>query len=1177
MWILQEKIVEMPFFKKKSVSSFWLVFLILCILLSNCSKKSRPNVGETTPMEETRIPITDPLSPEEQRKGFKLPPGFEVEVFAAEPDIGKPMNMAFDEQGRLWVTQTREYPFPAEEGQGRDQITILEDTDRDGQADVFTVFADSLNIPIGILPVEEGAVAFSIPSVYYFKDTDGEGRANQQQFLYGEFEYIDTHGMVNSFARGFDGWIYAGHGYRNHSTARGETTESITMESGHTFRFQRDGSAIEVVTTGRVNPFALTFDQWGYQYSSDSHSDPIYQLIPGGDYPHFGKTPTGIGYGPHMMDHEHGPTAITGVAINDMNQFPPEYKNSLFNGNVLTNKIFRDSLAWHGATPEAIHKGEFLTSEDRWFRPVDMTMGPDGALYIADFYNRIIGHYEVPLDHPGRDRQRGRIWRITYNGKSADGTDWSEAGLNGLLDGLNDSHLKTRLRIADRIVSEFGQQAVAPLTDIVEATDTPPIQKAHGLWILDRLDALSNEMLAEAARTDAAIVRVHAMRILGERSDINKRQQSLLVSALDDGSAHVRRTAVQALARHVRTTSFQPVLNLYKEIPEYDTFLRHATSLTLRDHLRNPEIMQLVRTTTWDGQSMGILADHMVGVPSEEAAVFLISYIGNHPIPETKIADYTDHAVRYLPRTKQDELMSLLRKKFGDNLSLQRPLFEIIQSEMDRRGEPPGASFREWGLELAEVYLDDIPTSKSMVWSHSLLSDSSIVENPWVTESMTTEDAGTITVLSSRPKGEGARGVLTSPVFTLHEEIGFYLYVRDSDIATTSGGTKVRLRLTETDEVIKEITGDQEQLERQVTWEVSDYSGLQAYLEVVDAASDGHMAVGDFSLPKLEVPAVSPSERADRLQFAAELAGTLGAAGFTPALEKVMGTRWLDVGARASAANVLVGLAPSQYISVVRELVTDESEPLVFRNMLIEHLGQQTAPETHALLADVLPEVSGTLQLEISRSLVSTPAGAELLLETARKGELPKEVLKDPSIASQFENLESQTIQRDYQELTKGLESRDDKQRLIEQRLAEFDPEDASLTRGKQIFQATCSMCHQLNQGNGENIGPQLDGIGSRGAAFIAESILAPNRTVAESWRINTITLRSGEVQTGLFRREEGDLLIFANFQGTEFSIPKDQIEERTESPATIMPPNYRDVLSPEEFYDLLAFLLSQK
>jgi putative membrane-bound dehydrogenase-like protein len=187
-----------------------------------CSdKKALDDSRFSGPKFSEHIRTTEARTPEQERSGFMLPDGFEIQLYASEPDIGKPINLTFDARGRVWVTQSYEYPFPASPGKGSDRITILEDTDGDGAADKFTNFSDTLNIPIGIFPITDGAIAYSIPSVYHFTDSNGDGTADSTSKLVGPFQHRDTHGMVNNFMGGYDGWIHACHGFTNHSTVAG--------------------------------------------------------------------------------------------------------------------------------------------------------------------------------------------------------------------------------------------------------------------------------------------------------------------------------------------------------------------------------------------------------------------------------------------------------------------------------------------------------------------------------------------------------------------------------------------------------------------------------------------------------------------------------------------------------------------------------------------------------------------------------------------------------------------------------------------------------------------------------------------------------------------------------------------------------------------------------------------
>ncbi|NIP93374.1 MAG: hypothetical protein GWO24_07935, partial [Akkermansiaceae bacterium] len=206
---------------------------------------------------------TDPLTPEQERAALKVPDSFEIQLFAAEPMINKPINLAYDQRGRVWVSSTVEYPYAARKDrwidpqgsrvrQSRDAIKILEDTDGDGKADKVTDFADGLNIPTGVLPWhrpehEDGCIAWSIPNIWYFADTTGDGRADHREVLFGPLGWErDTHGMCSSFRLGHDGWVYATHGFNNTSHFEAGDGSTLDLHSGNVFRFRPDGSRIEI-------------------------------------------------------------------------------------------------------------------------------------------------------------------------------------------------------------------------------------------------------------------------------------------------------------------------------------------------------------------------------------------------------------------------------------------------------------------------------------------------------------------------------------------------------------------------------------------------------------------------------------------------------------------------------------------------------------------------------------------------------------------------------------------------------------------------------------------------------------------------------------------------------------------------------------------------------------------
>ncbi|MEO8498185.1 MAG: PVC-type heme-binding CxxCH protein, partial [Planctomycetota bacterium] len=502
---------------------------------------------------------TEPLTPEQQLATFHLPDGFEIQLFAAEPELQKPMNMAFDGRGRLWVSGSVEYPFAAAPGEGHDTIRVLEDTNGDGRADKMEIFADGLNIPMGLYPYRNGVVAYSIPNIWNLQDTDGDGKCDERQVLFGPLgEPTDTHGMQNAFRRGFDGWLYVCHGFKNDSTIRGTDGSEIKLQSGNTYRIRLDGSRVEQFSWGQVNPFGSTFLPNGDLIVADCHSKPLTMLLRGGYFSSFGKPHDGLGYVPSIMEHGHGSTAIAGAAFYDGDGFPEPYRGSLFVGNVMTCRVHRDSLVWHGSSLEAHEEGDFLTCDDPWFRPVDLQIGPDGALYIADFYNRIIGHYEVALDHAGRDRTRGRIWRVAYKGKanasSGHVADLTKASIDELITALGASSLQVRSLATDQLSDRSGEAAAPALQNAARDARSPNTQ-IHAMWVLHRLARLDDALLVSAAKDDVELVRVHAMRLLSEASKWSPQLSALAIAGLSDEAALVKRAAADALSQHADPAS----------------------------------------------------------------------------------------------------------------------------------------------------------------------------------------------------------------------------------------------------------------------------------------------------------------------------------------------------------------------------------------------------------------------------------------------------------------------------------------------------------------------------------------------------------------------------------------------------------------------------------------------
>ena len=671
---------------------------------------------------------TDALSPEEERAKFRLPAGFGVELVAAEPDIQKPMNMAFDARGRLWVTHSVEYPFAAKEGAPhRDGVTVLSDFGPDGRARRATRFADDLNIPIGVLPLGDGdeAIVWSIPNIWKLADTDGDGRADTREVLYGPFDFVDTHGDQNAFRLGPDGWVYACHGFRNDSKVKVRGRGGVVMElnSGNTYRFRPDGSAIEPVTRGQVNPFGMDVDALGDAFTADCHSKPVTMLLRGGVYESFGKPHDGLGYAPAMTGHDHGSTGIAGVvAWDDDAAFPAEYRGDLFVGNVITNTVHRDRLEWRGSSPWVDAPEDFLVCDDWWFRPVDLRLGPDGALYVADFYNCIIGHYEVDLLHPRRDRERGRIWRVVREGDGAarlpaGGPDLTALDVPALLERLSAPNLTLRRLAHEQLLSRAAAdpgtaRAVGGAAASLAADDAAaPHARGLAVWLLSRLGRLDAAAAARLAAAPPREVQVHLVRALDSASEWSAASADIVAGLLRSPDPFVRRAAAEALGSHPSRATLSGLLGALREADAADVQLVHALRIAMRDHFRQSDGRRAVSpadVARWHflPGDRERLVDVLLAVPDAEAAwqAFLLSRSGG-PLLERTLSGVA--RLGSDAQVAEAVTLTLTRDASGGDAAAEKRAFAAFFDGLGKAGKRlvPGTTLADEGGKLAAAVL----------------------------------------------------------------------------------------------------------------------------------------------------------------------------------------------------------------------------------------------------------------------------------------------------------------------------------------------------------------------------------------------------------------------------------------------------------------------------------------
>ncbi|QDT26089.1 PVC-type heme-binding CxxCH protein [Gimesia panareensis] len=1122
---------------------------------------------------------TEPLTPQVERESFTVPDGFEVQLVASEPEIQKPLNMAFDVRGRLWVTDSTEYPYPVKQGErGKDTIKILEDTDGDGRADKVTTFAEGLNIPIGLYPYKNGVIAFSIPDISFYEDTDGDNKADRVTKLFGPMGFErDTHGMNNSFRRGFDGWLYANHGFNNQTRVSGSDGHTIEMQSGNTYRMRLDGSRIEQFSHGQVNPFGSTFDEQGNLFTADCHSKPIYQILRGGYYPSFGKPHDGLGFVKPMMDHLHGSTAIAGVAVVSGDQFPAEYQGNFLSGNVMTSRVNRNAPVYHGSTIIAQEQPDFLSTTDPWFRPVDIQLGPDGALYVADFYNKIIGHYEVPLDHPGRDRHRGRIWRIVATGKKHPHVDYTQLSIPELIEQLGSSNLTTRMLITDYLTDQFGDEVIAPLQKAVVDARQPTIV-VHALWILFRRGALTDDLLNQGLSSESDLVRIHAAKILAEKSEWQEQQRLQAVKALEDTNAFVQRAAAEGLGLHPDLKNLPPLFALKARVPAEDNHLDYVVRRALMLQIREPALLAKLDWSELNPSQRKMLAELSLAVPTEQAALYLVKYLQEEPATSADLPAYFRHIVRYLPAGKLSELIQLARTKLAGQLDLQVEIIKAVLQGYQQKGLAFDPALKDWGATLAAQLLDSVK-AQSLQWVNVPLPGGK-ADNPWVTQQRASVDGvKAAPFFCSLPAGERTTGRLISSDFKIPAKLEFYIAGHAGFLKQPNNGLNyVQLRRSADQSVVKRASAPRNDLAQKISWDLSEVAGETGYLEIVDGDTGrayAWLAVGRFEPAVVSVPRTSLTQQVQRLSAAALLAQRFRLQEQREPLISWLSQDRLDSDLRNDLALAVIAIDGTREFQPLFPLPAERVPSTTsFQDTVIQAVVEKNVAQQEPLLKQAFKSYPSRLQTRLAEALCQQAGGSETLISLAEKGIAAPRLLAGPTIRNQIEQSGSPELKQRLQKLISRLPPRGkETQEQIATHLKSHGSFKLSAENGKAVFEKNCAVCHQLN-GKGALVGPQLDGVGNRGLERLLEDVLDPNRAVDLNFRTTTVITDAGRVFSGLKRREEGAIVVFVDNKGKEFQIAKEEIEEQKQSPLSLMPANLLEILTPQQLHDLLAYLL---
>jgi putative heme-binding domain-containing protein len=1171
-----------------------LLFVLLTVCLKVSSAHGQPLIAETPP-----------LTPAEERAKLHVPPGFEIQLVAQEPEIHKPMNMKFDAHGSLWVTNSVEYPFPAKsQKNARDAICIFSDFAANGKAQKVRRFAEHLNIPIGVVPLSDTeAIAWSIPNIWRLTDTNGDGVADQKKVEFGPFGVIDTHGDQNAFTRWVDGWIYANHGFSNDSHVKmgGKGPDVLHMTSGNTYRFHPDGSAIEQYSWGQVNPFGLSFDALGNLFSADCHSCAVTMLLREGYYQSFGKPHDGLGFAPEITHLDHGGTGIAGVVYSTLPNFPQKYRDVLFVGNVITNRVHCDRVKWTDSTPVVTKVEDFLTSDDPWFRPVDLQQGPDGALYVADFYNCIIGHYEVPLTHPKRDRERGRIWRVVYKGEPTEKApeefvkpmpDLQTLDAPALFAVLKHPNLTVRVLATNLLIDKFPKEAAAMASKLLSHdlqpapksnfTHTSFAQPSHAVWVLQRTTGLTEPIVRKLLSDDApADVQVHVAKALGETAAWQPWHFKAVRSALSNADPFVRRAAAEALSKHPAVDNVLPLLAILDKTNQKDAELYHSIRIALRDQLRDSPVADALVKRKLEPAQRTKLVEFAATAPSGPAALLVFDEALHGRVSDEVLVKAVSAGARYIDAARVDAIVGVIQKRFAQNPTQQISLLRALADGLSQRGVPTTTLLHDALTSEIKLALAGGP---NFDWFNTPLPGKQATPSPWGPQQRNYADGDTTTkaISSLAEGGERMGGVLRSPMFTLPEHLSFWLCGHNGLPGEKDRHLNyVRLMLDDGTEVARSYPPRADKAQR-IDWSLNLWAGKLGYVEVVDGITDldgfAWIAVARFEPHVITVPDSPVGEAGAAAAELYRLAGRLKLKDLTNEIFAATDAKNTNLLTRLAATDSLVMLAPERAIAPLASILADANLPTSAREQAAQQLARIDRPDARAALMAQLKSTPGSVGVLIATGLAGNKDSAVALLNEIRNGRAPATLLREPPVVDRLKSSGVADIDKQIAELTAGLSPKDNRiDKLIAQRRAGFLAEPHDPEAGRAIFaKSVCANCHKIGE-VGKTLGPGLDGIGNRGLDRLLEDTLDPSRNVDVAFRMVTVETDSGQILTGFGLREDGKMLVFNDANGQPVRVPLAEVSERRQSTLSPMPSNVIEQMPERDYYALLAYLLSLK
>ena len=504
---------------------------------------------------------------------FEVAEGYKVELFASEkefPDLANPVQMSFDNQGRLWVAVMPTYPhYKPGDDRPNDKLIILEDTNNDGKADKQTTFADDLHLPLGFEIAHDGVYLNQSENIVLLKDTDGDDKYDKKEILLSGFDDHDSHHGASAFCADPSGAIYMAEGVflqTNVETAYGP----VRATNGGFYRYAPQRKHLERTAQLSIpNPWGIAFDEWGQNFYLETSGTVCSWMMPGSIKSVYGE---GNPKSRQLIEEEHRVRPTSGIEFVSSRHFPDEVQGDfLLNNTIGFLGTKQHSIKDSGTGYESKFRQDLIKSSDSNYRPVDLEFAPDGSLYIIDWHNVLIGHMQHNARDPLRDHSHGRVYRITYPSRPlVEPAKIAGATVDELLENLKLQEYRTRYRTRRELRGRDWATVFPKIKKWMEGLDTSNERYEHHLlealwvtWGANQIDLNLLKKLLKAKDFRARAAAVKVLRYVGHQVD---NQNELLMEAVKDEHGRVRLEALVAASWLPEEIGI-PILEEAKKMP----------------------------------------------------------------------------------------------------------------------------------------------------------------------------------------------------------------------------------------------------------------------------------------------------------------------------------------------------------------------------------------------------------------------------------------------------------------------------------------------------------------------------------------------------------------------------------------------------------------------------------